>query len=103
MISSSPRKRQRRRSQLGSSSRMVRSSLLRVLVLRFFGVLVFAGAGLVAIRLVAYGVGSPPGWLSSGFSSFSVWVSTPSAGGVDILVGAGLLLLAALAALTMVP
>jgi|GEM_PF-6048975 len=82
---------------------MVRSSLLRVLVLRFFGVLVFAGAGLVAIRLVAYGVGSPPGWLSSGFGSFSAWVSPPSAGGVDILVGAGLVLLAVLAALTMVP
>ena len=82
---------------------MIRSSLPRALVLRFFGVLVFAGFGLVAIRLVAYGVGSPPGWLSSGFSSFSAWVFTPSAGGVDILVGAGLVVLAVLAALIMVP
>jgi hypothetical protein len=82
---------------------VIRSSLPRALVLRFFGLLVFAGVGLVAIRLVAFGVGSPPGWLSSGLSSFSAWVSTSSAGGVDILVGAGLVVLAALAALIMVP
>lgn len=82
---------------------MIRSPLLRALVLRFFGVLVFVGVGLVALGLVAYGVGYPPGWLSSGFGSFSAWVSTPSAGGVDILVGVGLVILAALAALIMVP
>jgi hypothetical protein len=77
--------------------------VLRVLILRLFGLVVGVALALVAIGLVAYGIDHPLGWLRNGLTSFATWVSTDPSLGVAVLVGVGLVVLAILAALVMVP
>jgi hypothetical protein len=82
---------------------MIGSPLLRAVVLRLFGVLVFALVAFVAVSLLIYGVSGPQDWLVNAMQSFSAWVSAPLSEGVAMLVGIGIVLLAILLALLMVP
>ena len=82
---------------------MIDAPVLRVVLLRLFGLLVGAALALVAVALVAYGIDYPLGWLSNGLTSFATWVTTDLSSGLAVLVGVGLLVLALLAALVMVP
>ena len=77
---------------------------LRGLVLRLFGLLIFAVAALAAVGLVMYGVVGPQeDWFVNAAESFATWVSAPLSSGTAVLVGAGLLVLAAFLAVVMVP
>jgi hypothetical protein len=76
---------------------------LRALVLRVFGLLVFALAALGAFGLVAYGVAGSPSWFVDAAESFATWVSAPLSSGTAVLVGVGLLVLSAVLAVVMVP
>jgi hypothetical protein len=82
---------------------VIDAPVLRVVLLRLFGLLVGAALALVAIALVAFGVSHPLGWLKNGLTSFATWVTTGLSPGLAMLVGVGLLVLAVLAALVMVP
>jgi hypothetical protein len=76
---------------------------LRALVLRVFGLLIFAVAALAAFGLVSYGVAGPQSWFVNAAESFAGWVSAPLSSGTAVLVGVGLLVLAAFLAVVMVP
>ncbi len=76
---------------------------LRALVLRVFGLLVFAVAALAAFGLVTYGVAGSQSWFVDAAESFATWVSAPLSSGTAVLVGVGLLVLAAFLAVVMVP
>jgi hypothetical protein len=76
---------------------------LRGLFLRLFGLLIFAVAALAAAGLIMYGVVGPQDWFVNAAESFAVWVSAPLSSGTAVLVGVGLLVLAALLAVVMVP
>jgi hypothetical protein len=76
---------------------------LRELVLRLFGLLIFAVAALAAAGLVMYGVVGPQDWFVNAADSFATWVSGPLSSGTAVLAGVGLLVLAALLALVMFP
>jgi len=79
------------------------STPLRAIVLRLFGLLVFALAALGAVSLVASAVAGTQSRLSDGALSFSTWVSAPLLDWAAVLVGVGLVVLAALFAVTMIP
>jgi hypothetical protein len=81
---------------------VIDAPVVRVLVPRVLGLGVAVALGLVAVALVAYGVGRPVTWLTTGLVSFADWVSTAPSPGVAVLAGVGLVLLALLAALVMV-
>ena len=76
---------------------------LRGLVLRLFGLLIFAVAAVAAVGLVMYGVVGPQDWFVNAAESFATWVSVPLSSGTAVLVGVGLLVLAAFLAVVMVP
>jgi hypothetical protein len=76
---------------------------LRGLILRLFGLLIFAVAALAAAGLVMYGVVGPQSWFVDAAESFATWVSAPLSSGTAVLVGVGLLVLAAFLAVVMVP
>ncbi len=76
---------------------------LRALVSRLFGLLVVLVAALAATGLVTYGVAGPQDWFTNAAESLAVWVSAPLSSGAAVLVGVGLVLLAAFLAVIMVP
>jgi hypothetical protein len=76
---------------------------LRALILRVFGLLVFAAVALAAAGLVMYGVVGPQAWFVNASDSFATWESAPLSSGTAVLVGIGLLVLAAVLALIMWP
>ena len=76
---------------------------LRALALRVFGLLIFAVAALAAFGLVMYGVAGSQSWFVDAAESFATWVSAPLSSGTAVLVGVGLLVLAAFLAVVMVP
>lgn len=75
----------------------------RALILRLFGLPVLAVAALAAAGLVLYGVIGPQTWFVNAAESFATWVSAPLSSGTAVLVGVGLLVLAAVLALVMWP
>jgi hypothetical protein len=82
---------------------MLAAPWLRALVLRLFGLLAFILAALAAISLLVYGIVGSPSWVTSAASAFADWVSAPLTDWVAVLVGIGLVILAAVFALLMVP
>jgi hypothetical protein len=76
---------------------------LRTLILRVFGLSAFAVAALAAVGLVVFGVAGSQTWFVSAADSFATWVSAPLSSGTAVLVGVGLLVVAAFLALMMVP
>lgn len=82
---------------------MLASPWLRALVLRLFGLLTFVLAALGALGLLVYGIVGSPTWLTDASSAFSNWVSGTLTGWVAVLVGVGLLVLAAFLAVLMIP
>jgi hypothetical protein len=76
---------------------------LRGLFLGLFGLLVFVAVALAAAGLVMYGVVGPQDWFVNAADSFATWVSAPLSSGTAVLAGIGILVLAALLAVVMVP
>jgi hypothetical protein len=76
---------------------------LRALSLRLLGLLVVVVAALAATGVVLYGVAGHQDWFVNAAESLAVWVSAPLSGGIAMLVGVGLVVLAALIAVVMVP
>lgn len=79
------------------------SPLLRALVLRLFGLLVFALVGLGAASLMASAIAGSESPLIDGAVSFSGWVSGSLPEWVAILVGVGLVILAGVLFVIMLP
>jgi hypothetical protein len=79
------------------------SPQLRALVLRLFGLLVFALVALGAAGFVAFAVAGADSPLAAGAESFSTWVDGPLLDWAAVLVGVGLVLLSAVFAVIMVP
>ena len=82
---------------------MIDAPVLRVVLLRCFGLATGLALALVAIGLVAYGVDRPPVWLTNGLASFARWVSLGTVPGVAVLAGAGLVGLVVVTGLVMLP
>ena len=76
---------------------------LRALSSRLLGLLVVLVVALAATGLVTYGVAGPQDWFVNAAESLAEWVSAPLSGGAAVLVGVGLVVLAALLAVVMVP
>ena len=79
------------------------SPALRALVLRLFGLLVFALAALGAVSLVADAVAGPQSLFSDGAIAFSKWVSSSVSDWAAVLVGVGLVVLALIFVVIMIP
>jgi len=82
---------------------MIDAPALRVVLLRCFGLAVGVALAVVAVGLLAYGIERPLAWLTNGLASLATWVSSDLSPGAAMLIGFGLVVLAILSALVMLP
>lgn len=82
---------------------MFDAPVLRVVLLRCFGLAVGITLAAVAVGLVAYGIDQPLTWLTNGLTSIASWLTSDWAPGASMLLGGGLVALAILSALVMLP